>query len=349
MSVALPREDLDLVLSLTPGFWDHYRDARIFVTGGTGFVGSWLLEVVQHANAVLGCGIDLVVLSRDPQRARARLPHIFSAANVTLFVGNVETFEARPGRLDLCIHAAADVADTTSAADHLAVFDVAVAGTRRVLDLAAASGVSRVLLTSSGAVYGTQPPQLARLAETYSGAPNVLDVGSAYAQGKRAAEWIGCAYARRSGVAVTIARIFALLGPRIPLDGPFAAGNFIRDAVQGRAIEIQGDGRPVRSYLYMADACVWLLHILMSGTSGQAYNVGSEQDVSIAELARQVVNASGQDLPIRVHQAPDDRVPAPRYVPDTTRARSELGLAQHIPLAAALRKTIGWYRNLAGA
>jgi len=347
MRPPLPREDLDLVLSLTAEFWPRFRGARLFVTGGTGFIGGWLLEVVLRANQVLGSGIEVVALTRSPDRAIARSPHVFGAPGVRLVAGDVTDFDMKLGGVDLCIHAAADAADSAGAADELHIFDVAVTGTRHVLDLVAASGASRVLIVSSGAVYGKQPPTLARIPEEFPGAAGTLDANTAYAQGKRAAEWLGCAHARMSGIAVTIARIFALVGPNLPFDGTFAAGNFIRDALSGGTIEIRGDGRTIRSYLYAADACVWLLHILMSGASQQAYNVGSEQELSIAELAQSVVRANGTDLPIKVCQVPDTLVPAPRYVPATTKVRGELGLAEYTSLDAALRKTIEWSRTAA--
>lgn len=347
MRPPLPREDLDLVLSLTAAFWSRYRGARLFVTGGTGFIGGWLLEVVLHANRILGTGMDVIALTRNPDRAMGRQPHVFGAPDVTLVAGDVTSFDLNLGKIDLCVHAAADAADSSGAVDERHVLDVAMTGTRRVLDQVTAGTVSRVLVFSSGAVYGKQPPALARIPETFARVPGTMDAESAYARGKRAAEQIACEHARMGGIAVTMARIFALLGPNLPFDGPFAAGNFIRDALGGRAIEIHGDGRPVRSYLYAADACVWLLHILMSGKSQQAYNVGSEQELSIAELAQRVVRANGTHLPIRVRDVPDPHVPAPRYVPDTAKARSELGLAEYTSLDAALLKTIIWSRAAA--
>jgi dTDP-glucose 4,6-dehydratase len=199
MRPPLPREDLDLALSLTAEFWSRFRGARLFVTGATGFIGGWLLEVVLRANEVLGSGIEIVALTRNADRAKARSPHVFSAPDVKLIAGDVTSFDMNLGDIDLCIHAAADAADSAGAADELRVFEVAVTGTRRVLDLAAASGVSRVLVVSSGAVYGKQPPTLACVPEEFPGAPGTLDANTAYAQAKRAAEWLGCAHARMSG------------------------------------------------------------------------------------------------------------------------------------------------------
>jgi nucleoside-diphosphate-sugar epimerase len=347
MRPPLPREDLDLVLSLTAEFWSRYRGARLFVTGGTGFIGGWLLEVVLHANQNLGACMEIIALTRNPDRAMARQPHVFGSPDVTLVGGDITSFDSNLGNIDLCIHAAADAADSSGTVDELHVLDVAIEGTRRVLDLVSQGTVSRVLFFSSGAVYGKQPPTLAHIPETFAWVSGTMDAESAYTRGKRAAEQLAYEHAGMSGIAVTTARIFALLGPNLPFDGPFAAGNFIRDALDGRAIEIRGDGRPIRSYLYAADACVWLLHILMSGKSQQAYNVGSEQELSIAELAQRVVRANGTNLPIRVRDVPDPRVPPPRYVPATVKARSELGLAEYTSLDSALLKTMNWSRAAA--
>jgi nucleoside-diphosphate-sugar epimerase len=348
MHAALPQDDLDLVLSLTPEFWSCFGGARLFMTGGTGFIGSWLLQALQRANDSLGCRIEVVVLSREPERARRQAPHIFTRPDTLLVAGDISTFAAPTGRLDLCIHAATDVGDPLKTGGPLQVFDSIVLGTRRVLDLAHASGASRFLLTSSGAVYGAQSPSMERIAENYCGAPDPLQPSAAYGNSKRAAEWLTSVYsaqASQSGFASCIARIFALVGPGLPLNGPFAAGNFVRDVLAGQAINVQGDGRPLRSYLYMADLCVWLLRILGSGEPRQAYNVGSENAVSVAELAKQVVYASGANSAIKVQTAAAFDEPAPRYVPDTQKARHRLGLAEYTSLSTALLKTIQWNRS----
>lgn len=348
MRAALPHDDLDLVLSLTPEFWSRFGGARLFMTGGTGFIGTWLLETLQHANDRLGTRMELLVLSRDPERARRQSPHVFGRSDTTLVAGDVSSIASPVGKLDLCIHAATDVGDSLEAVQPIKVFDSIVMGTRRVLDLAHAAGVSRFLLTSSGAVYGPQPPGLERVPETYGGAPDSLLPGAAYGNGKRAAEWLAAAHAAQAsqaGFESVIARIFALVGPGLPLNGSFAAGNFVRDVLAGQAITVQGDGRPLRSYLYMADLCVWLLRMLASGASGQAYNVGSENAVSIAVLARQVADAAGTDAPIKVQTTASSDALAPRYVPDTLKARQELGLAEYTSLHTALLKTIHWSRS----
>ena len=344
MSPLLPQADLDLVLSLTPSFWSRYQGARLFITGGTGFIGNWLVQTVQRANDVLGSRIELIVLSRDPQRIQNSHPRVFSRPDIQLIGGDITSFTEPEGPLDLCIHAATDVAIAPQGQEALRLFDSIVTGTRRVLDIAQHKGVSRILLASSGAVYGIQPPDLLNIPENYAGAPSPQQLSAGYGHGKRAAEWLSCAYAAQSNLEIAIARIFALVGPGLPLNGPFAAGNFIRDALSQAPILIQGDGRPIRSYLYMADLCVWLFRLLESGQSGEAYNVGSESSLSILDLANQIAQMAGTSSPIEVLTPANAASLAARYVPDTSKARQSLQLREYTPLQSALLKSLEWNR-----
>ena len=345
MQYPLPQDDLDLAIALTPGFWSRFGGARLFITGGTGFIGSWLIQTIQRANDRKLSHIDMVVLTRDVNRARHQAPFMFERADTTLVAGDVVDFSAQVGALDLCIHAATDVGDPVRSADRRKAFESIVLGTQRVLDFADAHGVSRFLLTSSGAVYGTQPPGLERIAETHTGAPDPLQPAAAYGVGKRAAEWLAINSAEQAGFIVSIARIFAVLGPGMPLNGTFAAGNFLRDILAGDAMHIQSDGSPVRSYLYMSDLVVWLLRILESGTTGQAFNVGSEHAVSIRELAQGFAQAAHLDASIEITRIRDPHILPPRYVPDTRKARQVLQLSECTPLHVALTKTIQWSRS----
>lgn len=343
MRRAFPTDDLDHIVSETSDIWRALHGSRWFVTGGTGFIGTWLLETIQHANVSVDAKIEVTVLSRSKGKAIATAPHLFgSQSSIAVVEGDVTNFDPNVGAFDVCVHAATDVTDPVKAADHASIFDVGVVGTRRVLDAALANGASRFLLTSSGAVYGPQPPELDRIPESYRGAPDPLDVRTAYGQSKRASEWLASNYAGAHSLRVAIARIFALLGPGLSLEGRFAAGNFIRDACRGEAIKIR-DGRPIRSYLYIADACIWLLRIMVNGANSGAYNLGSEHAVSIADLARMIERLCNLEPYVAEEAGQQGGLPL-RYVPDTTRARTELGLVEHTSLEFGLTKTINWNR-----
>jgi dTDP-glucose 4,6-dehydratase len=335
----LPPRDLDQVFDAVSPHWGALRAARIFITGGTGFVGKWLLETLLDADERLGLGCEVTVLTRDPDRFRMQSPGLAGDRRLQMVRGDVRDFAFPDGLFPVVIHAATDVADPGAPED---VFWTCIHGTRRVLDFAAAAQASRVLLVSSGAVYGRQPTGLVGIPEGHSGAPDSLDPGSAYGLGKRAAEWLAAARSREAGFALTIARCFAFVGPHLPLEKRFAIGNFIRDAAAGREITVQGDGSSARSYLYAADMAVWLWHILFRGRSGEAYNVGSGESLSIAELAERVRRVVGSPGAVRVLAQRPIGVPAERYVPDVSRALAELGLKPVVPLDEGIARTWRW-------
>lgn len=338
----LPLDDLDLVLEHTQEIWRELRGTRIFVTGGTGFIGTWLLESLLHANRQLDTRIRIDLLSRDSEAYSKRLPHVASSKEVSLWQGDVRTFEGPTANFDVVIHAATDVGNIQKAADYLSVFDVNTLGTRRVLEFAKDRNAQRLLLLSSGAVYGVQPPELTHIPESHEHSPSSTQLKSAYGIGKYASEWLASAYSQQYSLEAKIARIFTLVGPGLPLDGPFAAGNFIQNVLEEKCIKVQGDGTPMRSYLYAADMAIWLLHILCRGKTAFPYNVGSEHALSIKELAVEVAKLSQSEIDIHIAKnAAPDVLPA-RYVPCTTRIKNELGLTEITPISLALEKTLRW-------
>ncbi len=184
---------------------------------------------------------------------------------------------------------------------------------------------------------------MTHIPEDYSGSFPPTDARSGYGQAKRVSEFLGTLYSQIYGFDTTIARGFAFVGPYLPLDRNFAVGNFLRDALAGGPIVIQGDGTPYRSYLYAADLAVWLWTILLRGCSCRPYNVGSEQAVTIAALARMVLDAVAPSAELRVVGVADPNRPAQRYVPDTKRAQDELGLRVRIGLPEGIARTAAWH------
>ncbi len=336
--------DLDEILERARDDFERLRGARLYVTGGTGFVGSWLLESFVHANARLGLGAHAVVLTRDPAAFSAAVPHVASDPALEFIRGDVRNTIPGGGAFDAILHVATPASAKINDETPGLMVDTVIEGTRRVLDVAERSGAIPVLLTSSGAVYGRQPPQLALVDETYGGAPDPLDPRSAYHESKRLAELLFAISAHTCGTQAKIARLFAFVGPYLPLDRHFAIGNFISDAMAGRVIEIKGDGTPVRTYLYGGDMTVWLWRILLRGESARAYNVGSEETLSIRDTAEAVARCVEPHGSHVVRGTPDPERPPERYVPCTKRARGELGLTQWTPLDEAIRRTIAWHR-----
>lgn len=341
-------DDLDHVLAHTRELWEEARGKRFFITGGTGFFGIWLLETFCHINDRLGLGMQATVLTRNAGRFANKCPHIGANSALRFHEGDARSFLFPDGPFFACIHAATEADTQVMASDPLQVFDVNVEGTRRVLEFARQAGARRFLFTSSGAVYGRQPSDLERIPESYTGGPDPTDTRSAYGiagEAKRAAEALCAVYSRQFAVETVIARCFTFVGPHLPLDGKFAIGNFLRDAMRGGPIKVGGDGTPIRSYLYASDLAIWLWTLLFRGSPGQAYNVGSGEAISIADLARMVAEDVAPSGQVRIALAAPAEAKAPhssRYVPDVGRAELDLNLRQTIPLQEALRRTVAW-------
>jgi nucleoside-diphosphate-sugar epimerase len=339
----LPPADLDHVLEWTLPVWEQLRDARLFITGGTGFFGTWLVESLAWAVDRLKTRTEAVVLTRSPEAFGRRSPHLAGHPAIRLHRGDVRDFAFPSENITHVIHAAFPAGwPPTEVQETVALV---VRGTERALQFAERSKAGHFLFTSSGAVYGRQPADLAAIPETYSGAPDPLDPRSAYGESKRLAELLCCLQATRTGLAVKIARCFAFVGPHLPLDAHFAIGNFIRDALRGGPIHICGDGTTVRSYLHAADLAIWLWTILVAGESGRAYNVGSSHAITTGELALLAVRAIAPGAEVHQDRRPDATVPPDRYVPDTSRAARELRLLCRIPLPEAIRRTAEWARR----
>jgi dTDP-glucose 4,6-dehydratase len=332
-------EDLDHVLNHTRSLWEELRGRRLFITGGTGFFGCWLLESFIWACDRLRLEAEAVVLTRKPKAFATKAPHLASHPVIRLHAGDVRSFKFPDGAFSHVIHAATEASTAGPDSDPVDMLGTIVDGTRRTLDFAVECHAEKLLLTSSGAVYGRQPPEMTHVPEDYAGAPDTMDPRSAYGEGKRVAELLCAMYAKRHNLQTKIARCFAFVGPYLPLDGHFAAGNFIRDALAGATIQVRGDGTPYRSYLYAADLMIWLWTILFRGASCRPYNVGSDAGLTIAELANLVAEVTEPQPAVQIQQCPDPRRAVQRYVPATEPAREQLALKPQIDLREAIRRT----------
>lgn len=335
--------DLDYILSQTRDLWEEVRGHRLFITGGTGFFGTWLLESFAWANDRLGLGAETLVLTRNPDAFREKAPHLAAHPAIRFHPGDVRSFSFPSGSFSHIIHAATETDLLLNRQNRLEELDIIVAGTRHTLDFARECGARKFLFISSGAVYGEQPPDLTHIPEDYPGGTNPLKISSTGGEGKRLAELLCCIYAHTHGIETKIARCFAFVGPYIPLRKIFAINNFILNGLHGGPIQVTGDGTPYRSYLYTGELAISLWTILIRGESCRPYNVGSAEDVTIGQLARIVAAQFEPPLAVSIAQKALPGAPVQRYVPSTQRARLELGLTQKISLTEAIKRTICWF------
>lgn len=307
-------------------------NSNVLLTGGTGFFG---LALLRYWRGLGDKAPRVTILSRNPQRFTARYPDL--ANFVTWRTGDVQDPTAfdNLGAFTHLLHGATD-STLGASLESLTRFDQILGGTRNALDFATKAGVRRFLLTSSGGVYGRQPSDLEKIPEHYLAMPDPLDTKNAYSVAKRASEHLCALYAERHQIETVVARCFAFVGPDLPFNTHFAIGNFIRDALFEDEITVSGDGTDVRTYLDQRDLAIWLTTLLDQGVAGEAYNVGSDQEITISGLAHLVRDrvAPGKRVQILGNsKASSNRA---RYVPSIQKAREGLRLDVKVPLSDAI-------------
>ena len=301
---------------------------RILITGGTGFFGKSMLDYrLRHEMQI---DEEWIVVSRNPIEFLNGCPQFAHMPGVRFVVGDVLqgsvlAGDENMGGVDAIIHAAA-VLDPSAPEDM--ILSAAIDGTRHVISLARKVGCNKILFTSSGAVYGQCSLPACESDECIPDTP--------YGRGKLAAERLLV----ESGLDIKLARCFSFVGPHLNRRIYYAIGNFMQNCIDGRSIVINGDGTPLRSYLYADDLVEWLFAILERGENGRPYNVGSDRAVSIRELAETVRTVLGSKSEIVVKGAPVPGAKPSVYVPNIDRARNELGLEVKVALEDSIRLSV---------
>ena len=298
---------------------------RIFITGGTGFFGKSMLDYRLRHPDWEWAKAEWTIISRAPERFAAEYPQLAQQEGISFVAGDVRDFAFPQGPFDAIIHAATSAVTTLSDTEMTSVI---LDGARHVADFARVIGCKKILFTSSGAVYG---PRIFPASEN-----DTCNPVTAYGKGKFAAEQM----LADSGFDVKIARCFAFVGPHLNRRIHYAIGNFIQKCLDGDPIIINGDGTPLRSYLYADDLVEWLFAILERGESGRPYNVGSDHALSILELAERVRRVLGTRNEIIVKGRPEPGAKPSVCVPEIGRAQGELGLSVSVSLDEAIRRTV---------
>ena len=313
----------------------------IFVTGGTGFFGRALL---RHWRAMVEdnkFNETVGILTRNPTLFLAAYPEFAKLSWLRTFRGDVLDESSLPKniKIDKIIHAATE-STTSSIVTAFNAYNDITKGANNILNFAVENNVQRFLLTSSGAVYGPQPDSLDKMPEDYLGRPDSLLPSSAYGLGKSAAEHLCCLYRDKYDLQTVIARCFAFVGPDLPLTAHYAMGNFIHDALYGTEINVGGDGAPLRSYMNQSDLAHWLLCILDKGIAGRAYNVGSNERISVGNLAYLVRDILSPNKSVVFKKEINAYQGRNIYIPDIESAKNNLKLEVKISLRESIAEFI---------
>ena len=321
----------------------NLKNDVVLITGGTGFIGTWIAGLIAFLNDNYSFNTRIILLARNIEYFKVKCPHLANRNDVQLIAADVRYLHELPTDVNWLIHAAGTPDNRTHSTYPLETMSVIANGTHSVLRAAErCSNLKMLLNISSGLIYGHQPFENTHIDETFSGVLKCATVSSAYAQAKRYAETLCHSSRSQSRLPIVTARPFAFMGPYQSLETPWALNNFIKDALAGNTIKILGDGKTVRSYMYASDMAFWLLSILIRGISGESYNVGSPESITLDKLAQLVIEQSNSPLEIKLRTSASNELQSSRFVPDVSLAQDKLQLKITIDLNTAIKKTILW-------
>ncbi len=305
---------------------------RVLVTGGAGFIGSHICD------DLLARGWDVVCMDNLLTGSLANVAHI-REPRFTFVKHDVTNFIEVEGPLDYVLHFASPASPIDYLELPIQTLKVGSLGTHRALGLAKAKR-AKFLLASTSEVYGD--PLVHPQREDYWGNVNPVGPRGVYDEAKRFAEAITMAYHRFHGLDTRIVRIFNTYGSRMRLTDGRAVPTFIRQALAGEPLTVYGDGSQTRSFIYVSDLVdgIWRL---MNAAFNNPVNLGNPREMTVLELAKQVLRLSGARSEIVFRPLPTDD-PKVRQ-PDISRARGLLGWEPRVDLDEGLRQTIEWYRK----
>lgn len=326
------QNDLERISTFDPTLWTSLKDQRIFATGCTGFIGTWVIESFIHANKKFNLNAELVLLTRNKVKNEKKYPE------VKWVEGDIQNFSFPHGNFDYVIHGATEVATFQSGENPTSLLDVSYLGTKKILEFSKQKNAKKILFLSSGAAYGTQATDLKFLSESHLCAPDVRNSKSTYGEAKR----IGELLLFNENIPATSARIFATCGPHAPMESQYAFSNFLESCLKDTDITINSNGRTMRSFLYIADLTLWLWLLLLKGKDKEIYNVGSQDEISIHDLANKMKLTLNKKMNIKVLGTEET---FGRYIPSNKKIRDEFGIHEMISLEESIIKSYDFLKE----
>lgn len=324
------RDDMNKAIATSPATRDALKGRHIALTGGTGFLGSWIAEAVAALNDEHALGLHLHSYARHTDGWARKFPHLSARNDVTLVAQDVRSTFEFPASTHFVIHAAGIPDNRVHASDPLRVFETTVQGMQNSLEAAVNLPELRRFVNISSGLVERAPPDAGK-------------IHAVYADAKRAAETVCAIYRSQHRLPVSTLRPFTFIGPYQELDRPWAVNNFIRDALSGHEIRLHGEGNIKRSYLYGSDAAWWTLSSLIHAGDGRHYHLGSAEAITHQSLAEAVAAkvAPAPDIVLRTMPSQQHHHD---FLPDLTATLRELQVTQTCLLDNALTRTIDWHR-----
>jgi nucleoside-diphosphate-sugar epimerase len=310
---------------------------RCVVTGGAGFIGSWLCKALLEKGYGIVCVDNLITGSKgNIEELESRDGFVFLEKDVSDLV-EIE------GEVDYVFHLASPASPVDYQNYPIETMLANSLGTLNMLNLARSKG-ARFLMASTSEVYGD--PEEHPQKESYWGRVNPIGPRSCYDESKRFAEALVMSYLRKHGMDVRIIRIFNTYGPRMGKNDGRVIPNFINQALGGKPITVYGDGEQTRSYCYVSDMVEGIERVMFSETSGEVFNIGNSEEFSVLETADVIKRLTGSSSEIVFEKLPEDD--PTRRRPDISKIRKSLGWEPGVGFEEGLRKTVEDFKQNRG-
>jgi UDP-glucuronate decarboxylase len=316
-----------------------FEGKRVLVSGGSGFIGSWLCDLL------VGFGAEVVCLDDLSTGMMRNIDHLVSKPGFEFVKGDVCSFEAE-GEFDYVFHLASHASPEEYHVHPIETLRSGSIGSFNMAELARRHDAV-VLFASTSEVYGDAV--VVPTPESYWGNVNPVGLRSCYDEGKRFAEALFMAYFRQYGLDVRVARIFNSFGPRLREDGLYGrvVSRFIRQALANESLTVYGDGEQTRSFCYVSDTVTGLMLLTTSERAkGEVVNIGNAQEVTILELAEKIKELTKSRSGLSFHPLPKDD--PKRRCPDTGKIEKLLGWKPKIGPEQGLKRTIEWFGKKQG-
>ncbi len=331
---AIIQQDIEHIKEVVKG--EQFSNKKVLVTGGAGFIGSWLCDVLIDFNA------EVTVIDDLSTGRPKNIDHLSNNPKFRFIQADVCKIEIGE-KFDFILHMAGHASPDEYQVHPIETLQTSALGTFSMAELARKNDAT-LLFASTSETYGDTA--VIPTPETYWGNVNPIGPRSCYDEGKRFAEALLMAYGKEYGLDVRVPRIFNSYGPRLREDGLYgrALSRFILQALTNQPITVYGDGKQTRSFCYITDTVTGLILLTTDvRAKGEVVNVGNTKEVTILELAKRVKEATGCKSKIEFHTLPKDD--PKRRCPDTTKLQALVGWKPNVTFEDGLKKTVTWFSN----
>lgn len=288
--------------------WNRLKNKRILISGASGMIGSFLIDVIMYRNEHFNDNCTVIALGRDIAKAQARFSPYWDSDLFSFISHDINEPLSDIGNIDFIIHAASNTHPVAYATDPVGTMTTNIMGTYNLLNYAVKHKTERFLFTSSVEVYGENRGDVEKFDESYCGYIDCNTLRAGYPESKRAGEALCQAFIKQYGLDVVIARLSRTYGPTMLKTDTKAISQFIKRGVEKKDVVLKSEGTQFYSYSYVADAVSGVLTILLKGECGQAYNISDQaSDITLKELAKIIASYVGKnvvfELPDKIEQA----------------------------------------------